>query len=1154
MSALSPNQQQAAAERALRGPVLIQAGAGTGKTRTLTNRFVRALDDLEPEGWRGAGVRDILTITFTDKAAGELSERIRATLRAGGRPVEAMSVDGAWISTIHGLCTRILRRYALEAGLDPEFAIIDPIEDRRLRERTFQRAAAAALKSPQGARLFAAYGFADLFGAVERISSAVRARGLSIEDIVIGQAPDVRQLHGAVHEFFFEAAERLERCGADGKNATTLRERCAGTAMRLGQCDLEETLSEDVADLVLQELSAWKAGGRAAGAAEPIRQELKEQHAVLLERAAACVCAPFERAVVELVRLYSAAYAEGKRRMSSLDFDDLQVETARLLRRRPDIAAELRSRLRLVMVDEFQDTDSLQVQLIEALAGEELCTVGDEYQSIYRFRGADVEVYRAHNRAALARGARTFELSINYRSHEAVLAFVNRVFASEAFSGGSLIRLESGRDPGHGLAIPAEEPRIDMVLIDSTECDTEAARSAEAAAVARRFAALRDEQLVDPGGMVVLMRQLTHAQEYAAALRHEGFDVALSSGGGLLGRPEVLHTRALVRTIANPLDESALAQVAACMIGQMSDDGLWALRRDARQHGDVLWQALGRKESGRLSEADSARADRLVNAIRAARTRIGRDPLGDVILRAVEETEFDLALLSAPEHGVLSLANVVKIADMAREYEATGGMGPHGFSLYLDDRERFREHTSPATVVSTDSRTVRIMSIHASKGLEFPVVAVVEGGAARHASRGIACWGFEDGRLRLALRVPSAAAPDAKSSEFARLQAEEAIAEDEESKRLFYVACTRARDVLIVSGTAALAKEGGQAYPTQIARVREALSGSLIWPEPGSGPATSRMDGHAVRTEVVAVSGSADTTGESIADAEAAEAILQDDEVFPEGPPLGDMSSDSELYRRVAVGPERLSYSDTALFDTCELRFHLERVLRIGRAPSPVGGPASFGSATHAALQLASADCVPDAERMAAIARRFRLDALLQGEMEAAVARFVHSGLAHRLEAHEVVHREWAFTLRLGAKNAPLDLVGSIDAYGRMGASGLVVDYKSGSSGNDAELMARYRTQAHCYALVALGDGCSEVDVVFCRPQVADEHGAMQEVSYRFVVDDAAAIQQDILARREYMANSARQPRERWSLAECGGCSASGTLCPRVGPAEGSGA
>ena len=1152
MSGPKSNLQQEAAVRALRGPVLIQAGAGTGKTRTLTERFVQALDDVAAEEWRRLGVGDILTITFTDKAAGELGERIRTSLRARGRHEEARAVDSAWISTIHGLCTRILRRYALEAGLDPEFTIIDAIDDRRLKERMFEQVASDTLRTPQGARVLAAYGFAELFGVVERVSGVLRARGLRVEDIATSDALDPSALHRAVRAFFSEASVRLAGCGAGGKNAASLHERCASAVMRLGQCELDAMPPDEVSRAVLGELVAWRAGGKAVGAAEPIRQELKEQHAVLLEQAAACVCAPLEQSIATMVGLFATAYADGKRRISSLDFDDLQAETARLLLRRPDIAAELRGQLRLVMVDEFQDTDSLQLTLIGALAGDDLCTVGDEFQSIYRFRGADIDVYRAHNRTALARGARTFELSTNYRSHEAVLAFVNRVFASEAFAGGSLIRLQPGRDPDQGLALATGEPRLDLVFVDAEDGDSGASRSIEANLTARRFAALRDEHGVDPGSMVVLMRQLTHAQEYASALRREGFDVALGSGGGLLGRPEILYVRALVRAIANPLDESALAQVAACLIGEVSDDGLWALRRDATEHGDGLWQALGRHAGGRLSEGDATRVVRLVSAIQLARGRVGREPLGDVILRAVEETELDLALLSSADHGILSLANVVKLTDMAREYEASGGAGPHGFSLYLDDRERFKEHTSPATVVSADSRTVRIMSIHASKGLEFPVVAVVEGGASRHVSRDIVRWGVSDGRMRIAAKAPSEFGREAKSAEFARLEVEERLAEDEESKRLFYVACTRARDILIVSGAIDPQKDGGAAGLTQIARVRAALAGSVTWPESGVGPVTCCLDDHTLRIEIaraVSVEDNDEPRTEQAQDATPCEEEHLASNAVPREP--GKVSGQE---RRGLGSIERLSYSDLALFDTCELRFHLERVLRIGRPPGAVGGPVSFGSAVHTALQLASADRPPSADRMEAIARRFSLDAPLRADMEGAVDSFVRSGLAHRLDGHDVVRREWAFTLRIGADETSVDLAGSMDAYGRTEASGLVVDYKSGSSGDVDELEARYRAQAQCYALVALADGCSEVEVVFCRPQVVDERGAMQEISYRFEAADAAGIEGDILTRRDRMIDSACEPRDRWSPQECGGCSASGTLCPRVDPSGGSGA
>jgi ATP-dependent exoDNAse (exonuclease V) beta subunit len=614
----------------------------------------------------------------------------------------------------------------------------------------------------------------------------------------------------------------------------------------------------------------------------------------------------------------------------------------------------------------------------------------------------------------------------------------------------------------------------------------------------------------------------------------------------------VLHFRALLDVISNPLDETALAAVLACGIGRVSDDGLWSLRQDATANKDSIWHALKREAEGALSARDRETVGRIVRAVDAARARVGREPLQDILLRAVEDAEFDLELLADPEEGMPALANVARVAEMAREFEESGGTGPAGFALYLADRERFNEHTAPATIAREGSRMVRITSVHSSKGLEYPVVAVVEAGAPRHVSQDIARWSCREGALTLAAKNPFTAGSAAQSPDFSRLDTAEKQAEDDESKRLFYVACTRARDVLIVSGTTDLDKADEGLALTQIDRVSAALRGSVVLPSRGTGPVSVFLGEHQVRLEAA----------EPLARTEASEAgeapsSTQKDRVSSSG--QESVSTDHEeggLCRDSgqvgAAGrpslPERLSYTDLALFDACELRFYLERVLRIGRISSAPAGAASFGSAVHTALQLSAAGHPPAAERLTALARRFQLNDALHGEMTAAVATFVRSELAHALEGHATVRREWAFALRLGPQDSPVDLVGTMDAYGRSGITGLVVDYKSGASGDASELEERYRLQARCYALVALADGCDVVDVVFCRPQVRDAGDRMQEVRFRFSRQDAGEIEQEILERRRRMGSSTRQPRETWSAHACVACSASGTLCSRVEP------
>ncbi len=1144
------NSEQAAAVEALAGPILIQAGAGTGKTKTLTERFVRALEDSVEEEWSAARVNEVLTITFTDKAAGELSERVRKSLRERGRFADALATDSGWISTIHGLCSRILRRHALEAGLDPEFRIIDAVDDWRLKEEAFEEAASCEIETASEGFLLSEIGFTELFHVVDRVVRAMRMRGLTAADLVSEETSDPREIAAQVIESFGSAAARIESCGVGGKNAASLSEKCRGTVCSLEQLDSDGVEDADLARGVWEALEEWKPGGRAAGAAEAVRVEIKEERARLQLTVAACVAHPYEQAFVSLVNRYAANYARYKAERSLLDFDDLQARTADLLMRRPDVLQEYREMFRLVMVDEFQDTDGLQLSIVNALSGNDLCTVGDEHQSIYRFRGADVDVYRAHNEQMEIKGGRRFELTTNYRSHSAVLDFINRLFSASESSDGEVLDLKHGRAEPELSVLPESEPRVDLLVIDASDASAAELRAQEARGVAQRFVRLRDEFGVDPSGMVVLMRAYTHAQIYARALRACGFDVVVAGGGRLLTRPEVKGIRALIRTIANPADEMALCEVLASDIGRMSDDGLWRLTRDpkdARREG--VWTTLGRAEEI-LDGEDRANAVRTRQLLQDARAEVGREPLGDVILRAVEASRYDLVLLASGTEGQHAFANVRKLVRMAHEYEAAGGAGPAGFAAYLDDRERFGEHTVLGVVVEEGSRAVRIMSVHASKGLEFPVVAVVETGATRRVNQDVLRAGVgPDGLLKFAIKPPLRARNTKsgnRSATFSELDSVEKIADDEESKRLFYVACTRAQEVLIVSGTADCESAPSEGTLTMMSGVRVALGATLFESARGQGVTTIHFGEHPIRLEVAQG---------------AAEEENFDDGAAAESPPAAGCTSecfvapsknvcDAPQERAIRhLAPERLSYSDIVLFDSCELRFHAERVLRVGRLAWSDGvDPARFGSAVHLALQLSSAGRVPDADRMQAISQRFDLGAVETSALGAAVETFVSSETAHALDSHEVVRREWAFTMRVAQGSEEVDFVGALDAYGKTGQHGMVVDYKTGTSGEPADLEERYRLQARCYALVALADGCSTVTVVFSRPQVRLPSGLMQEVRYEFTPADAPGIEKEILDVHRRMGEYAPSPLKRWAHATCAGCPVAGGVCPRVAP------
>jgi len=362
---VGPNLEQ---QRAIEEPgvVFVSAGAGTGKTTVIVERFCRSVCE------RGLDVDSILVITYTERAAGELRARIRQRLRELDRHDLARELDAAWISTIHGFCHRLLRAYPFQAGIDPRFRVLDDSQGRVLRGEAFR----AALEEfcgddPERLRLLAAYGGTRLRRMLTGVHETLRSSGLPLRF----------DLKPAAH-----LDERLAELAAvaEGELATFL----AGAPGPESLLDLSHVSAVE-ADF------------------EEARQAVE---AAALEALAARDGAQLE----ELLLAYDRAYRAAKDRESALDFEDLQLLARELLQEHEEIRERESWRFRSIMVDEFQDTNRLQCELIDLLARPdgELFFVGDEFQSIYRFRHADVEVFRERREQV----GGVLALTQNYRS------------------------------------------------------------------------------------------------------------------------------------------------------------------------------------------------------------------------------------------------------------------------------------------------------------------------------------------------------------------------------------------------------------------------------------------------------------------------------------------------------------------------------------------------------------------------------------------------------------------------------------------------------------------------------------------------------------------------------------------------------------------
>lgn len=1129
MSAFELNKEQEAAATSLNGAVSVTAGAGSGKTRVLTERTANAVIPGTVPGWDPIGIDQVLEITFTDKAAGELAERVRGTLRAAGLHEQSRQVGSAWISTIHGMCARILRMEALEAGIDPGFRMLDTVTAGRLAEEAFEGVARASIDAAASVSIFEHWDYSAVASAVMRLSEELRTQGRAASDLCVSDAEGIKGLAAEAIRFFKDKVCRFETCGIQGDAAVLQAEACERTASDLAEM-VESGLDDgDLAEALWYRLTEHEIGRRGKGikALKEDVDHIEIARTELCSRIAGVVTAPYARILIDLTMEYGGRYAELKRAENGLDFTDLQTEALRILRI-PAVAGRWSDRFKLTMVDEFQDTDVLQLEIAKALAGQNLCTVGDENQSIYRFRGADVDVFRRHREEMAQRGAVAAVLNKNYRSHPEVLRFVNRVFGAPQFFGDEIVPLEPGREEPNLPFIETDQPRVEIVvakLDQGAGMGAGLARRSLAEEIAARIDELTTHQGVALGDVVILMSAYTHAHVYAKALADRGIETSVVGGSRFFQQPEISALRAALRAVSNNGDEVGVSGFLASALCDLSDDGMLSLRRHASENECGTWTALSAIV---LKDDDARRVRAAVHAVGRATAAMGTLPLSEIVLRLIEDCGFDLRMLGAGTEGSRAYANVLKLSRMAGEYEASGGSGVAGFLGYLDDKERYREHEAPASLAADEQDAVRIMSIHASKGLEFPVVFVPGLESAGRGDTEIARWGRGAGHPALSLALPSAWGSKREyrcPPTFTELEQNESESAQQERKRLLYVACTRAREKLVLAGARTFKESTSSTMLNWLVEALELPLGQDV-------DRVIEFDGGA-KASFRTITPEAGTPVESESEALTPNSWWLDT-------PLSDPAPQT-----VPAAPSRLSYSAISLYRGCPLRFYSERMLGLGMAGGDSSSPAMrFGSALHVMLQSVGGTGAAEDEAIARIARYHGLDDDGLTRARAAIQNYQTSQLAQRVREATSVQRELEFSLWIGRPGEGFVLDGTMDAYARTGDSALIVDYKTGvRDENEEALAARFELQARCYALAAAVDGARNIEAVFVRPEVIIG-GAPQTVGFSFTDDQARALAPELELMHQNMKSGTWPHKERWSDDLCGICPALPGMCP----------
>src|SRR5438132_8582970 len=512
----------------------------------------------------------------------------------------------------------------------------------------------------------------------------------------------------------------------------------------------------------------------------------------------------------QLLLAYDRAYRAAKDRESALDFEDLQLLARELLQEHEEIRERESWRFRSIMVDEFQDTNRLQCELIDLLARDdgELFFVGDEFQSIYRFRHADVEVFRERREQA----GGVLALTHNYRSRPEVLEVINHLFSAD-FGKAFQPLAAAGRFPD-----PAFGPAVELLVTDKDSYKDTGThwRQAEARHIARRVRDLVDSGEAEPGEIVLLFAAGTDARLYEEALRAAGLPTFRAPGRAYYPQHQVVDLLAYLPLLHNRYDDEALVTVLASPLVGVSNDALVLLRRAAPKR--PLFAGL---EKG-MPEGLSSRDARLFQAFKQRFDRLASQASSLTLERLCEqivcEHDYDLAVL-AQWDGRRRYANLRKPARLARSYEELRGPDVEGFVRFVAEQDAVGASELEAVAEEEGTDVIRLLTIHSAKGLEFKVVVVADAGRDRRSPDADEILCLPDGRLGFRVADP-ASGKRLSTAEYETVKAAERDAEEAERRRLYYVAMTRAIDRLIVSGAIG---EGGADAGTPIGWVLDRL-------------------------------------------------------------------------------------------------------------------------------------------------------------------------------------------------------------------------------------------------------------------------------------------------------------------------------------------
>ncbi|HEY3130553.1 MAG TPA: UvrD-helicase domain-containing protein [Acidobacteriota bacterium] len=791
----------------------VEASAGTGKTTLMVDRVVNQV-------LSGLPLSQIVAITFTEKGAGELKQRIRQALEKKRSEMpscfdmltQALSeLDNAQISTIHGFTASMLRERPVEARIDPNFTQLDELGSGLLVDQVWEQWLDRILASNNDTMKLALVLGLELEQMRVLFGELYQRREHA--DLLPQASFSVAQAAAETRRIVREVIPYMQFCrnpetDSGFKQWTKVLESFNGAAL-----DNSLGLIKFLRELKLN---------RNAGNKNYWRPDYGDKQKRKTFELYAVRSRFFGSILADLLLLLKSGIAhveQEKSKRNVLDFDDLLLKTRDLLQRDKATRQYFQGQFRSIIVDEFQDTDPLQVEIVFFLCEQgakashwtevklqpgKLCIVGDPKQSIYRFRRADIETYMAAQES-IAKQGEVLPIRENFRSAKSLVDWVNSAFST-------LIVREENYQPAYQELVTSEPlegtiPRVTALYNAVSPASAHESRQMEAGALVSVLRRIRDEnwEIKKKGGgfrkpewrdIAILFRSLTTSHLYEGALRAADIPYRLDGGKQFFTRQEIHALAACLKAIDDPADQIALVAALRSLFFGFSDEELFRLRQatgslsyfktsQSERHDEV---ALGAFEI----DPEMAHALMLLRSLHEERNRVSFAYTLEHLYRETHALEKHLLI----RFGQQAVANLQKAVVRARAFEQVGPTTFRRFVKWLHQLEERGQQEPESTLVETDDDAVELLSIHKAKGLEFPIVILANlsaqagDGFAAVLSRGAGSLEFHI-RTDDELNLNTEGFEIAKEAERRRLDAEDI--------RLLYVGATRARDYLLIS-------------------------------------------------------------------------------------------------------------------------------------------------------------------------------------------------------------------------------------------------------------------------------------------------------------------------------------------------------------------